>query len=218
MKNFVAISTETYKDKLVLVNTSCGLSLFNENGLEYSEIIEFLFSLKKVRLNRKEKTVFVCFGFSRDNEFIFSAMNDETKDKLFQSHIVKKELHYLETEQERIDEVFYNADKESQDYQAADFEKYVNKLSQIELLEVKHKDYILDLASGKRLTIRKNKEAINIYDIYGFFKPNSLRKVAKLWLGEDISLLERLPLPLPEIETLRIYSDIECKTIAEIAK
>jgi len=218
MKTFVAISTEIYNDKLILVNTSCGLSLFNESGLEFGDVIEFLFNLKKQRLNRKEKVVFVCFGFSRDNEFIFSGMSKNSKDKLFQSHIVKKELHYLESEQERLDEIFYNADKETQDFEQADFDRYVNKLAQIELLEVKHKDYKIDLANGKRLTVRKNKEAINIYDIYGFFKPSSLRKTAKLWLGQDIALLERNLLShLPEIEALKIYSDIEVKTIAEIA-
>ncbi len=93
MKTFISISTEIIDNKLVYINTSAGASLFNENGITFNDAIDFLFSLRNTRENRKAGTVFVCYGFSRDNEFIFSSMTKDLKDKLFQAYNVKHELN-----------------------------------------------------------------------------------------------------------------------------
>jgi len=185
MKSFVAVSTEIINDKLVLINTSTGNFLFDENGIKFDKAIEFLFSL------RQEKTVFVSYGFSKDSEFIFSTMPKELKDKLFQSHNIKTQINKIDFEQEKIDELFFNTAKNTQEFEQLDFEKYVNFISRQELLEVKSGDYRITLASGKRLTIHKGKKSISIYDIFGFFKPKNLTTSCKEWLDLDIQILDK---------------------------
>lgn len=171
-------------------------------------------------LSKKEKnTVFVCYAFSRDNEFIFSLLDNDLKDKLFQSHINKQQTDALEVEQERLDEILFGNNKDTQDYQLADFEKYVNHLSLLELQTVFYNDYKLALANGKKLTITKNKRSITVYDLFSFFR-KSLFDAVQVWLKQEVEALKRETLILPEvseIEQLKILANIETKYIVKIA-
>lgn len=239
MKQFIAISTETLDNKLVYINTSSGEALHNENGIDFESAIEFLFNLIYKREHRKQKTVFISYGFTRDNEFIFSTMSKEMKDKLFQSHIVKHKLNKLEFEQEKLDEQYFKyrlkdsidgwfvrpdlTDDEKDELELADFNKYVNYLAQQELIEVKFNGFNISLANGKRLTIRKNNKSISIYDIYGFFKSDSLRDSCAKWLGRNIAILDRNidfsngGKMANDFNLSRIRSSVEVKAIADLA-
>lgn len=221
MKQFVAITTETLDNKLVLIQTSGGDSLSNENGIDFLQAIEFLFNLRFKQSNRKTKTVFVSYGFSRDNEFIFSTMSDTLKDKLFQSYNVKTALNRIAFENEKLDELFYKTARDTQEFEQIDFDRYVNFLAEKDLIEVKINGFNISLANGKRLTIRKNKKSISIYDIYGFFKSDNLRVSCQKWLQVDYALLDRdLLLSNASInnnELLKIHANIECKAISELA-
>lgn len=222
-KTFISITSEIYKGKLVYLKASSGDALSIANGITFDKAIEFLFSLLKYR-KRKSGVVFVCYGFSRDNEFIFSTMSKENRNKLFQSHTVTKQLDALAEENEDFDDVLYNSKlKDSQDYEQADFGKYVNTLAIKELLEVKHGDYKISLANGKKLTISKGGKSLTLYDIYSFFKPTSLRSAVKQWLDKDLPLLDRtefnaMPiLEQGELEQLKTHAEIELSAIHELA-
>lgn len=221
MKEFVAITSETYNKKLVLLNTSEGKRLFDADGITLEQSLEFLFSLRHLR--KRRAMVFVVFGFSRDNEFLFSLLDRRLRDKLFQSMRIKTELARLEFDQENLDDAFYKA-KDEGDREAYDFERYVNALAIQELLEVQHGDYKIRLANGKKLTITKGKKSISIYDIYGFFKPSSLRKAVKLFCGNDLPLLDRSLIrgdfalsEAAELELLQSHSNVEVQAIASLA-
>jgi hypothetical protein len=186
MKHFVAIITETIDNRLVKITTSAGESIGNENGIDFLTAVDFLFALRLKSIHRKNKTVFVSYGFTRDNEFIFSTMTKELKDKLFQSYDVKQKLNRIEFENEKLDEIYYQKLHnerlmDTQEFEQVDFERYVNFLAEKELIEVKAGGYDISLANGKRLTVRKNKKSISIYDIYGFFKNDSLFESCKKW-------------------------------------
>lgn len=199
MKQFIAISTATLNNKLVLINTSKGEALANPNGIDFDVAIDFLFSIFTKYRHNKIKPVFVSYGFAKDNEFIFSTASKELKDKLFQSVNIKRDLLKLEVEQEKTDTAIYKyllkdsidgwflrpnltAD-ELAEYKSLDFDKYVTYLSKKELLEVKTGGYEIALANGKFLTIKKNKRSFTIYDIFGFFKPDNLLISCQKWLG-----------------------------------
>lgn len=220
MKQFIAITSETYQKRLVLLNTSGGMRLFNPEGIELDEALDFLFKLR--HLKKRQPIVFVVYGFSRDNEFLFSLLERRLRDKLFQTVRIKEELGRLEFEQENLDDAFYKA-KDEADREAYDFERYVNSLAIQELLEVRYKDYKIKLANGKRLRITKGKQSITIYDIYGFFKPSSLRKAYRSFCDKDLPLLDRgqfsefLLSRDNELDAIKRYSDIEVSVIAELA-
>lgn len=218
-KTFIAISSEIYNNKLVLLNTSCGLSIANQDGLTAQESLDFLFNLIHKRDNQKG-VVFINYAFSRDNEFIFSLLPDTLKDKLFQSQSIKKQLAEIEQEQEDNDDKYYTI-LDSEYRELLDFEKYVNKLSKEELLDVQFLGYNLTLVNGKFLTIRKNKKSITIYDCFGFFR-EPLFNAAQKWLNEDIELLKinttqkQCLFNFTIIESLRAFSDLECQTIVRL--
>lgn len=221
-KTFIAISTEVYNSKLVHLATSCGLSLTNENGIDHLEAIEFLFSLIHKR-KRSGGVVFVCYGFQRDNEFIFSTMPKALKDKLFRSHVIKRQIDELEFENENILADYFRYNLDSQDFEQADFELHVNKLALDELTEVKVNGYDLALANGKMLTIRKNKKSITIYDIFGFFKPKSLRVAAKVFLDAELPLLDRQLFDtleffdgVTDFDKLKNHAALEVDTVARL--
>lgn len=195
-KQFIAITSEVYNEKLVHLCTSTGQGITDENGIGIDNALEFLFNLIYKR-KRVGGLVFVVYGFSRDNEFIFSTLPSDLRDKLFRSYRIKKQINELEFEIENIAEDFYKHPLHSEDYELADFELHVNRIALDELSEVKYKGYDLELANGKLLTIRKhNKDtgktkSITIYDIFGFFKPQSLRESVQRMLGETQPLLDR---------------------------
>lgn len=220
-KTFIAISSESFDGKLVLLNTSAGESLFNENGIHVREALDFLFSLIKHR--KKTGVVFVCYAFSRDNEFIFSTLPSDLKDKLFQSERIKNKIENLALDTESVEDVYYSAELDSQEYEQADFERYVNHLSLTELKEVEYEDYKISLVNGKILTINCDGKSLSIYDIFGFFKPKGLGETANAYLDTALcsAFLDRNNLPLltdlSVFERLRLHSDIEVGTIAGIA-
>lgn len=222
MKQFVAISTEIYDGKLVLINTSVdGKFLRSDDGITYKQAIDFLFSLNSLR-KRTAGVVFVCYAFSADNEFIFSTLPASERDKLFQSHQVKQTLAELENEQENIEEQFYNAENDTQNFEQLDFERYVNKIVLSDLKVVYTDGYKIELANGKRLTITKNRKSFVLYDIYGFFQ-KSLYSCVKTWFEQDLPILRREVFnTMPQlcadlVEHLKTYSDIETFWVSELA-
>lgn len=172
------------------LTTSTGDSLTDINGIDHIQAIDFLFNLRHKR-KRKSGIVFVCYAFQRDNEFIFSTLSREVKDKLFLAYRVKKEIDKLEFELEAIDDDYFKFDLDTQDFEFADFEKHVNMLAIQELKEVIIDDYKIELVNGKFLNITKAKKSITIYDIYGFFKPHTLRESVRDFLNEQQPLLDR---------------------------
>lgn len=189
-KTFIAITSEVYQEKTVHLCTSQGESITDQNGIDCKAALDFLFSLVHKR-KRAGGVVFVTYAFARDNEFIFSTLPKELRDKLFVSYKIKKEINELEFEIENIQEDYYKYALNSDEFQLADFELYVNKTALNELTEIEYKGYKLELANGKLLTIKRNKKSITIYDIFGFFKPSSLRQSVYQFLGETQPLLDR---------------------------
>jgi len=217
---FIAITAETYNQRLVLINTSTGQRLFDPNGIKLEDALDFLFGLRHLR-KRKSSLYFITYGFSRDNEFLFSLLERELRDRLFQAPKIKERLSELEREQEELDEIFYNGSDDLREQ--ADFERYVNRLAIRELTSVTFNGYDIRLANGKRLTIARDKKSITIYDIYGFFRPSPLRKAVKEYCGTDLQILDRNSLDdfeLSKTNTLNAickYSDIEADQIARLA-
>jgi hypothetical protein len=203
-KNFIAVSSVIYQNKLVMLNTSCGRSIYNEHGIDFQSAIDFLFSLRSLNHN-KGGNVFVCYAFSRDNEFLFSQLPSDIKDKLFQAFVIQKQVADIETEQESLDNDFYRVDNESQEYQEIDFSRYVNKLALKELITVKYAGYDITLANGKRLVIRKGGKQFTLYDVYGFFN-KSLREAVNVWLNKDVPLLDKdSDISIKDQSNLEIY-------------
>jgi hypothetical protein len=222
MKTFIAVSSVIHQNKLISLHLSNGLALSNDNGLTSIEAIEFLFyNLHNERIH-KSNIVFVCYAFSRDNEFIFAGLPDSVKDKLFQSMPIKNQKETLELENDALTQEFYQADTDSDKRQQLDFERYVNNLNLKELETVVYQGYSLTLANGKFLTIRKDKKSITIYDIFKFFnKP--LYDTCYTWLQKNYALLNKEnrfnigALFNTEIEYLKAVADLETGAIVELA-
>lgn len=222
-KNFIALTSEIYKDKLILLNTSAGKQLFDPNGISTDAAIEFLWNLKY--LKKGANTVFICYAFSRDNEFIFSGLPKHLKDKLFQNFRVRNELELLNEQKERCENDIYQKGKISKSIRdISNLRERINVLNkEIQLLKsVYHNGCKISLANGKLLTLNKNETSFSIYDIVGFFNKLPLYEAVKLFLNEDIPLLvretfETLPLmELGHLEAIRAYSDLEVKYIARL--
>lgn len=222
-KHFIAIGSEVLNGQLVHLTATCGKSLTDVSGIDYKRATEFLFSLIHERKNRSG-VVFVTYAFSRDNEFIFSTMPNNLKDKLFISHKVKHEINELEFELEAIEDDYYKFPMDSDEFQLADFEKHVNTHALNELTDVEFDKYHLKLANGKFLTITKGGKSITIYDIYGFFKPASLRETVYKFLKTNQPLLDRSQFdPLDffdgdsDIEKLKSHAAFETNLAAKLA-
>lgn len=191
-KNFIGIETVIADNRLVAITLSDGGGVFCETGISSLTAIEFLFNLVHKRKDDKyikDGVVFVCYAFSRSNEFIFSGLPSGLRDKIFQSYQIRHRIDEIENEQETIDEILYNVPKDSQEYEQADFNKHVNRLALKELTEVEYGGYKLSLLNGKSLTIKKGGKAISIYDIYGFFKGDSFNTVLSNWFDSVTALL-----------------------------
>lgn len=189
-KTFIAITSEVYQEKTVHLCTSQGESITDKAGIDCKAALDFLFNLVHKR-KRTGGVVFVTYAFARDNEFIFSTLPKDLRDKLFVSHKIKKQINELEYEIQNLQEDYYKYAIGSDEFQLADFELHCNNLALEELTEIEFEGYTLELANGKLLTIRKNKKAVTIYDIFGFFKPHSLRQSVQNFLGECQPLLDR---------------------------
>jgi hypothetical protein len=219
MKTFIAVSSLIYKNKLVCLTTSKGVCLFNENGISSLQAVEFLHGLHRERKN-KSNVVFICYAFSRDNEFIFSQLKAELKDKLFQSVAIKNQKETLELERESINQEYYQSkDKEQQDL--LEFEFYVNTLNLKELETIEYYDYKLTLANGKFLTIRKGNKSITIYDVYKFFN-KSVYDASNVWLHKRNDFLnlsfKRNKVFKTELDFLKAKAELETGVICELTE
>jgi hypothetical protein len=191
-KNFIGIETVIADNRLVAITLSDGGGVFCETGISSLTAIEFLFNLVHKRKDDnyvKDGVVFVCYAFSRSNEFIFSGLPSNLRDKVFQSYPIRHRIDELESDQESIDDILYSVDKDSQEYEQADFERHVNKHALAELKEIEYEGYKLSLLNGKSLTIRKGGKAVSIYDIYGFFKGDSFNTVLSDWFDSTTAIL-----------------------------
>lgn len=217
-KKFIAITTQTLNNQLAYIATSCGKSLFNENGITFDKAIEFLFEL----IHEKDSgftTVFVNYAFARDNEFIFATMPRDFKDRLFQSENIQKRVTELELENEDLEGRLYDGSNQNDKVEAALFQS-VNRMVLKGLVEVEYNDYFIRLINGKMLTVRHGGKAITFYDVYGFFnKP--LRESVRLWLNEDLMLLDRKELEkldLPIRDKITLLSFLEVTATAKLAE
>ncbi len=222
-KHFIAIGSEVLDGLLVHLTATCGKSLTDEAGIDYKRAVEFLFSLRHER-KKRSGVVLVTYAFSRDNEFIFSTMPKELKDKLFVSHKIKTEINELEYELEQIQDDYYKFPLDSDEFQLADFEKHVNEIALDELTSVEFDGYSIKLANGKLLTITKNNKSITIYDIFGFFKPMSLRESVYRFLGSTQPLLDRSQFNaldffdgINDIDRLKNHAAFESNWVAKLA-
>lgn len=178
-RRFIGISSAVVNNKVVSVRASHGKALNSREGLGFKEIIDFLFSLRAVN-KRDYGHVFVCYGFSRDNEFIFSGLPSDIKDRIFQSHHVRKRIDEIEVDQEYIDDVYYKTtDDEERDKLA--FESLVNRHALLDLVEVNYEGYNIVLRSGKQMILRKGGKQFVLHDVFGFFR-TSLSNAVATWL------------------------------------
>lgn len=221
-KQFIAVTTKTLDNKLVYLTTSAGDTLFNVNGVHYTDAIDFLFSLSNKR-KRSKGVVFVCYAFQRDNEFIFSTMPKELKDKLFESHKIKKAKTELEVEIDKLEDDYWRFDRDTQEFALTDFELYVNRTALAELNEVRVDKYLLDLANGKFLNIRKEKKSITIYDVYSFFRPRTLQRSIKDFLGLDVKYLHHnnfdfldLAKGCIDLDKLKSHANLEADLVSRL--
>ena len=211
-KEFIAVSSIIQNNKLTYLCNSKGKAIYSENGLSFETAIDFLFDL--IHYRNKSNTVFISYHFAQTYEYLFASLSDAIKDKLFKSEFVKRKLKDIETDNEQINATYYQAKKDSQDFELADFERFVNQLRLQELLEVKIGDYQLQLIQGKVLTIRKNKKSISIYDGYGFFKPKALKDACAVWLDGNYQFLDKSE--FDDIEILKEKASFETHCISKL--
>lgn len=213
MKTFIGISSLIFQSKLVYLTTSTGECLFNIDGVSSLQVIDFLYALHHKR-DHQNNIVFVCYAFSRDNEFAFSLLTPELKDKLFQSRNVTEKIKKLESEQiENKIKSDKTLDVSTIEY--LDFERYVNELSIKELQTITYQGYKLQLVNSKFLTIGKPKQkSITIYDVFGFFR-TSIEKASKLWLQKEIKVLAGKR-KAKSLEVLKTLTDCEAQVISEL--
>lgn len=183
-KDFIAINSVIHNSKLIALVASNGFSVYDAAGLDSLQCIEWLFNLVHLR-KRKGGVVFVCYGFQRSNEFIFSTLPSGLRDKLFQSFHIRNKIDSLEIERELLDEQFYAAPKDTQDFERSNFERHVINHSLNELRDIQYAGFKIELINGKVLTIRKNGKAVSIYDIVGFFKGDDWNTTSLAWLSCD---------------------------------
>lgn len=217
MKLFTAIVMEVYNDSLVMVGTSRGDSVFNKNGLSFDDVIDFFIVLAK---RRQPDEVFICFASQSDNEFLFSTLPNDIKDKIFKSYKIRVLEDDLQDELSELDFQFATArtvDEKAEFY----FGKCVNRLSLDDLADVKHRDYKIRLINGKFLSIKKSKHfSFVMYDVFGFFR-QSLYKSAKTWLSEDVPELNkanRLNNDTLDKAVLKRYLRLEADYIVKLAE
>jgi hypothetical protein len=215
VKKFVAIAAQIYRNKLVAVSASNGRSLSNVDGLTFEAITDFLFDL---RHKKQKDEVFICYAFQTENEFLFSQLPDSLKDKLFQSHSVREKIDDLNNEIDEQDYQLFNLDKTDENYELFDFERYVNRLSLKELVDVNYNGYDIRLISGKLLTLNKGGKRFILFDVYGFFR-TPLQKAVKDWQGKNIEKLDRKNQDLIEgleCQQLGAYARFEANHIADL--
>lgn len=215
MKKFVAITGKVYQDRLINLTSSKGDALTNEDGITFNAALDFFFQLR-----RKKQTdeVFICYAFQTENEFLFSQLPDNLKDKLFRSYNVREKLEDIQYELDELDYQLSNMDSEDERYGLYDFERYVNKLSLKDLVDVEYEGYKIRLINGKLLSIVNKSKRFILYDVYGFFR-KSLYAAVKEWTQQDIPLLDRGKLELIEgieVQQLAGHAGFEARHVSKL--
>lgn len=199
----------------MLLCTSDGRALSDINGLSFGSVMDWLFGLRYTN-SGDARNVFVCYAFSRDNEFIFSSLPNDVKDKLFQAHRIRGQIDRIEYEQEKLENDLYHVAPDSYEHLELELFRGINKLALRELVEVKYKGFEIQLRNGKSLIIRKGKKQFTMYDVYGFFR-KPLRDAYKEWLDDDIALLDRAERKLIDglnvVEQLNQFAQIEARGV-----
>lgn len=214
-KTFIAVTAKIFDNRLVNISTSHGHSLTNEDGITFEAALKFFFSLRRLK---KDSDVFICYAFQTENEFLFSQLPAELRDKLFRSHKVREQLEDLEYELDELDYQLLTIDDNDENYQLYDFEKYVNQLSLKELVDVEYRGYKIRLINGKLLSVNKSGQRFILFDVYGFFR-KPLQKAVNEWCKEDIPLLNIQNLELiggAEVRQLAAYGGFEARHIAKL--
>lgn len=212
-KNFIAITSAVDAGKTVMLVASNGRSIRNAQGITFEQAMQFFFELR----NTTQRAVFICYAFTRDLEFLFQSLSSDAKDKLFQSHRVRKQIDIFQYDLEQIESDLYRVEKDTQEFEQLDFERYVSQLALRDLSEVNHNGYALKIQGGKRLIITHEKRDFSLYDVFGFFR-KSIYEAAQIWLGETNELLrERPPLDIKDkFESLKQYALIEVDAIKRL--
>lgn len=215
-KTFTAITAQVRDGKLKLLvayTPKESRTLYDDNGLSLDRCLDFLFGLRNGKASGQ---TFVCYAFSRDNEFMFSELPDDMKDRLFEVAHIRKRRREIADEMNDLETIFYNKRAGSDTLEDAAFCRTINKAILKDLRTVEYKGYNLQLINGKRLVIRKNKHQVVIHDIYGFFN-RTLREAVNTWLGKDIAFLSRddqaLQKKLMYDQQLKAFAMFEAKWI-----
>jgi hypothetical protein len=211
IKKFTGISSIIYNDKLISLITSSGYVVTNTKGLAFDEVIDFFYDL---RVKKESNEIFVCYAFQRDNEFIFSSLPDDVKDRLFQSFKVRQKVTELEDEIEEQESRYFNSLRDTVEFSQLEFDKYVNEVALKDLIEVRHNGYDIKLINGKLLTIAKKRKRFILYDVYGFFQ-QSLFNAIQTWLQKNVQYLADVSI-LTKLAQIREYAKYECKYVSEI--
>lgn len=177
-KKFTAVSTFIENDKIIYIVSSKGQSAFNHNGLQATEILDFIFNLKSK--SAKDKTAFVCYNFVKSNEFIFSRLAHDQKAELFQNHIVLREIDELEKEKKKLEKTAYCREGLISETERMSAKNQIKEISAALALtgKIKFNGYSVRLQQGRSLSISKKKTTIVLYDIYGFFRKSLKRTFA----------------------------------------
>lgn len=199
-KIFVGIAAKIENGKVSEIVTSDGRAIRSSDGIIAADYLDFLFDL---RGTARDNTIFVSYGFSQVNEFLFAEMVSEIKDKLFQSSTIKKEVNQIETDLEACYFDLEQFTSDTLEYELADFERYVNELALAERGEISYNGYKIVLRNGRSISITKDKKRIVVFDCFGFFE-------SPLSVAVDTWLDERLPV------TVSLYQ--ESDTVARLAE
>lgn len=90
-KLFIGIDGEAIDSKYVLIGTSTGKCLEDNEGIKTDNALNFLWSLGNNRHLRKQGAVFVGFYFAYDVEMICRDLPDNIKQRLFHPRFVLKD-------------------------------------------------------------------------------------------------------------------------------
>lgn len=214
-KEFVGVNLEVYDGRLVLVDTSKGISIYDENGLTLQEVIDFFLLLAE---RKKPNEVFICYASQSDNEFLFQTLPHSLKDKAFQNLNIRAQEQDLQEEIAELDllsTMVTTVEEQAEAY----FNKCVNKLSLEDLIDVTIEGVNVRLINGKLLTVKKSKaKKFLMYDCFGFFR-KPIYDAVKSWLGDDDPKLKRsnrTGLETLNKQRLKEYSRNECRYIVKL--
>lgn len=178
-KTFIGIAFAVVGHQVEGVVASSGATLFDSNGLTPASVLDFLYNLK----SKRDKSVLVGYGFAYALEFLFANLPEAVRDKLFQSYDYRILHEETESEIERYEDALFHATGE--EAQELRLFKEINELTLKDLADVRVDEWSVRYIAGKRLTIKRNKRSITIFDASGFFQ-QSLAKTLASWGLPDL--------------------------------